>query len=569
MKFKGELRNPTLQKYYVTGSLEKKVDNSALQKMLSKIKNGGINAFLNDSELKNFAKGMRESFKSEGLMNADDSLTATGEDVVNTGKSWRGLQGAFFFTVLNYNGEQYLLDAELVNEQNIKNSDGKVIVDFQNTVQSFSFEENEYQTTDSSIRNIESDSDWAQAKIQPDQSSVKFCFDYETETCTVDVSWKDGQKYKKCSFTTTENSAFQIIDMSKALDLLEKRENDEGVFEFSNKDRKSIRLKVNSEDQLLNKKDLLDSFFDAGSVTFKGIVFRDNEATSCEISDVCLYIDSNDEKTSYALLNEYLLRKAESSYLGYSEVGHLVNEFQDLFTSPNEYEPACPQVMQTTEEIYDGLVERAKQTASVNPLAYLHLKAFMDLSPENTIKPYIEKESTVNLSNQKISFSKLAETVFGSDRNVKEIFMFSKYTAANGRNARAVKLFAESTASLFGVKPVLVTTKEEVRPSPKRNVAESDRFWFEKMKEVVTVKEKPVKEIESIHDRYYKVVRDDGRIEWYVLTGELDSLRFENDHPRIREDISVTEQGTVKEMTFSKIKQAGVPETVVKLMEAK
>ena len=78
-----------------------------------------------------------------------------------------------------------------------------------------------------------------------------------------------------------------------------------------------------------------------------------------------------------------------------------------------------------------------------------------------------------------------------------------------------------------------------------------------------------VLQLVNIHDRYYKVVRTDGRIEWYVLTGELDSLRFKNDYPRIREDVSAKEQGTVKEMTFAKIKQAGVPDVVAKLMEAK
>ena len=551
MKFKGELRNPTLQKYYVTGSLEKKVENSALQKMLLKIKNGGMNTFLNDSELKDFAKGMRDSFKSEGLINTDDSLTATGKDVVNTGKSWRGLQGAFFFTVLDYNGEQYLLDAELVNEQNIKNSDGKVIVDFQNTVQSFSFKENEYQTTDSSIRNIESDPNWAEAKIQPAQSSVEFSFDYETETCAVDVSWKDGNKDKKCSFVTTEKSCFAILKRWDALDLLKEREKEEGVFEFSNNDRKSIQLAVTSEDKLLNK-DWLDSFFDTGNFTFTRINLNNN--ATCEISDVCLYIDSNDEKTTDALLNKYLLRKAESSYLGYSEVGYLVNEFHDLFTSPDGNKPACPSVMQTTEEIYNGLVKRAKQIYVENPTIHLHLQAFIDLSPENTIKPYIEKESTINLTNRQISFDDLVGTMFGSDRNVKEIFIFSKYTAANGRNARAVNLFAQSVSLHFGVKPVLFTT--EVSPSSNKNFVKSDRFWYEEMKKVVTVKAKPVAEIKSIHDRYYKVVRADGRIEWYVLTGELDSLRFENDHPRIRENVSVYEKGTVKEMTFSKIKQA-------------
>ena len=568
MKCTGRLRSPNFQKYYVTGSLEQKVNDSALQKMLSKIKNGGINAFLNDSELKNFAKGMRESFRSEGLINANDLLTAAGDDVVKTGKAWRGLQGAFFFTVLEYNGASYLLDMELVNEQNIKNpSDGKTVVDFQNPVQSVAFKDKEYNTADSLVRKIVPDSNWAKSKIQPASSSVKFSFDYKTEECKVDVSWKDGQKDKNCSFTTTEESSFKIMDRLEAFELLEEQEKKEGVFQFPCKDKTSIQLSVKSEKELA-KKQLFETFFNTGRFSFDDITYHNNDIV-CNIEDVCLYIDSKDEKTLYLLLNEYLLRKTQTSYLGYSEVGHQISEFQNLFTSPDEKIPACPPVMLETKQIYDSLVEWAKQTASVNPLAYLHLQAFIDLAPEDTIKPYIEKESTVNLTNQEISFFELVKKVFGSERNIKELYMFSKYTATNGRNARAVMLFAESVASSFGVQPVLITTNEEVRPSSNKDFVESDRHWYKKMIKVVTPKEKTVEEIKSIHDRYYKVVRTDGRIEWYVLTGELDSLCFENDHPKIREDISVIDKGTVKEMTFSKIKQAGVPETVVKLMEAK
>mgnify|MGYP007070210242 CR=1 FL=1 len=277
----------------------------------------------------------------------------------------------------------------------------------------------------------------------------------------------------------------------------------------------------------------------------------------------------NDEETATILLNEYLVRAAERSYLGYEETGRLVTAFQALFTSPDGTMLACPAITENTKTIYDMLVARAKEISSQNPLAYLHLQAYIDLSPEDTIKPYIEKEHTLNLTNQELSFMELVGRIFGTERTVKSISLLSKYTATNGRNARAVMLFAESTAVQFGVQPTLITTKAEVRPSTNKELAESDKEWYEKMKKFVSVIEMPLEEIKTIHDRYYKIVRTDGNTEWWVLTGELDSLRFENDNPRIREDISTTENGTVKEMTFSRIKESGVPAMVVKLMETK
>ena len=197
------------------------------------------------------------------------------------------------------------------------------------------------------------------------------------------------------------------------------------------------------------------------------------------------------------------------------------------------------------------------------------MDAIMGIEIEET-GDYIvsEKEKTVNLTNQELSFTDLVEKVFGSERTIKSVCLLSKYTSTNGRNARAVKLFAESFAVQFGIQPALITTKEEVRPSANKNFAESDRKWYERMKKSVKGVEKSVDDLKTIHDRYYKVVRTDGRTEWWVLTGELDSLRFENDNPRIREDVTISEKGTVKEMTFAQIRQSGIPENVVKLMEA-
>ncbi len=88
MRLTGSLKRPTIKKYYVTGSLQQKMENPALQKMLKKIKDGGMNAFLNDQELGKFAKGLISSFESDGYLNKDKTLTPAGEDIVSTGMAW-------------------------------------------------------------------------------------------------------------------------------------------------------------------------------------------------------------------------------------------------------------------------------------------------------------------------------------------------------------------------------------------------------------------------------------------------------------------------------------------------
>ena len=567
MKYTGSLANPDIHAYYVTGSLEQKIENAPLQKMLSKIQGGGMNAFLNDKELGKFAKGLRSRFQADGYLSKDDFLTSLGEDIVKTGKSWRGLQGAFFITVLEYDGEAYLLDAELVSDKDAKNqSDGKTNIDFENQKDKLDFKDAVYIGAESEFRNIKPDAKWAYCKQQPKNSSVNFSFDYEKSECTVNVYWQIGSKDRVCKFMTTEESHFAIVKHSSAMELLEERENEENVFDFSVQYKTSIQITVSNAEQVAGKK-WISSFFDSGNFVFEGIQL-DGAKGAGNIEDVRLYISQDDEKSASVLLKEYLLKKAEEAYLGYEETGRLVTAFQNLFTSPDGKMPACPPIMQETKEIYNELVERAYSVSEKNPLAYLHLQAYIDLAPADTIRPYIEKEKTVNLTNQELSFTDLVEKVFGSERTVKSLCLLSKYTSTNGRNARAVMLFAETFATRFGIKPKLVTTKEEIRPNANKNFAESDRKWYEQMKKSVHVVEKSVDDIKKIHDRYYKVVRTDGRTEWWVLTGELDSLRFENDNPRIREDVTVSETGKVKEMTFAQIRQSGIPENVVKLMEA-
>lgn len=558
MKLAGKLENPDIHTYYVTGSLEQKTENAPLQKMLKKIKDGGMNTFLNNSKLKGFAQGLCYSFKNDGYINEDGSITAAGEDIVNTGRAWHSLQGAFLFTVFEYNDRAYLLDAELVKDIE-KDSDKNAV--FAQPCPKKEFRDSEYAGIDGkSFRKIRTDENWAYWSKQPKGMSVEFEFDYERDKCAVTATFDN----KKCTFTTKESSDFSVMKRADAHRVLEEYENEEGTFDYAPIDTKSVKIRVSAAQDIADKQ-WLEDFFKQGYFSLE-ISERDIVGS---INDIHLYIDKDDTATAEILLNEYLLRKAESTYLGYEETGRLVNTFQELFVSQDESTAACPPIMKETKAVYDGLVKRAKDIAAEHPNAYLHLQAYIDLAPANTLKPYIEEEPTMNLTNQEISFNDLVVKIFGEERNVTAISALSKYTASNGRNARAFMLLAESIAQKFGKNLTLITTDETANSSP--GYRDSDKKWFEKMRKCKHIQLNIQKRdgLKDIHDRYFKITRSDSSVEWRVMTGELDTIRFENDAPRIREDIRCDEKGKVKEMTVSKIKQDGVPDKLVKIMEEK
>lgn len=560
MKFLGTLNNPVINTYYVTGSIDQKMENSSLQKMLSKIEKGGISALLNEPGLNKFAQGLISSFRDDGYIKNDNTLTDIAKDVIKTGKAWRGLQGAFIFTVLEYGGERYLLNAELVSEKNLNDKDE---ANFSSPTERYAFLDTIYQGIEFEYQNIHTDANWAKIDKKIARASVTFSFDYELKESEVSVSWFVGGAGKTCKFVTTDNSVFSILKSESAMRLLRNCEKKEDVFNFFNEDTTAIQLEMKESSSLDGKK-WLSSFFINGAFAFEDVQY--NETEKGKIDDVRLYIAQDDAKSVSLLLNEYLLHKAEESYLGYEEVGRLVSAFQDLFKSRDGKTPACPTIEEETKDIYDELVECAKKNSEKNPIAYLHLQAYIDLSPVDTIKPYIKKNESHNLTNKMYSFSELVTTIFGQQRTVESICIFSKYAAINARNARALILFAESVKKVFGTKITLITA---YKTTVNKEYEQSNKKWYTRLKKSVNVIERQEKEINSIHDRYYKVVRLDGETEWWVMTGELDSIRFENDNPRIREDIGVDEQGRVKEMTISRLKESGIPNQLLKLMEAK
>ena len=79
-----------------------------------------------------------------------------------------------------------------------------------------------------------------------------------------------------------------------------------------------------------------------------------------------------------------------------------------------------------------------------------------------------------------------------------------------------------------------------------------------------------MKDIEKIHDRYYKLQYLSGQVVWIKMTGELDAFRYSGDFIDGKTPASGVDEDTkayVKEMTILGIDDKGIIPMVKKAME--
>lgn len=233
MTIKGKIRSPEVFTYYVTGSLEERCKNAALQAILKKIKDGGKNAFLNDEQLKSFANGMLNSFKSEGLLNQDNTLTSCGEEIIESGKSWKTLKGAFFSTVFHHSDDDFLLKCVPVSRENTgKKSDEELF----SNISKLHFTEGLFKTDKTEFRKIDFDKNAAKQTdlLNP---SVTFEFDFETRESLITVQVNSGKENYK--ITTNDSSVFYIVNSDIAYQWLEKLESTD-VFDIDKNETRGV-----------------------------------------------------------------------------------------------------------------------------------------------------------------------------------------------------------------------------------------------------------------------------------------------------------------------------------------
>ncbi len=122
-------------------------------------------------------------------------------------------------------------------------------------------------------------------------------------------------------------------------------------------------------------------------------------------------------------------------------------------------------------------------------------------------------------------------------------------------------MLADSLKERYNAGLTVITAREN------QYQAEVARRFYDQLKanQNITFVERQKSDIEQIHDRYYRIVHEDGKIEWAVMTGELDALKFENDFAdsrNARTDITHTTEGYIKEMRIIYVSPDGIPESV-------
>ena len=169
----------------VTGEITSLENNEPLAMMLDKIYSDGMQYFLQDEQLSNFAKGLANSFREEGLLSGD-TVTSAGLEIIETKKSWKKLQGQFKITVAFKDKFFYLVELNPnfdgdTSGYTIKNIPIEFIGDYSNN-----FGRN--------VKSIKFDANWYISS--PNTVEMDSCYDYIKNRNVYELIYND----KKYSF---------------------------------------------------------------------------------------------------------------------------------------------------------------------------------------------------------------------------------------------------------------------------------------------------------------------------------------------------------------------------------
>ncbi|MDE7330520.1 MAG: hypothetical protein K2N30_05505 [Clostridia bacterium] len=510
-----------------TGSIVSLEENKPLASMLATIQENGIDCFFADEKLKKFAVGLLHSFENDGLINSR-VLTPLGKDVIKNKKAWKELKGIFKLCVVVSDKYSYIVDFvpqygdEISGYQLQKNASLKFMGDYENN-------------RGMHIKDV---------KLNPNcyignnrVVEIECVYDYKTDrnAYVVDI---DG---KRVEFPENPNT-FKLVDSYDAKDLLRAALVNYGNFSVNDT---QVTIIGHENNKLFDN--AINDTFDKGS--FNAIAGD----MSYDITDIRTII--KDEEIAKGLLMKFLINKAKEKYCGYSEVASLIATFYGLFER-------CPDILVNTQTIYANLIEKA---AASNKTAYLRLRAYEDLMPD-TIQGNYEVMRPKDFSNSKMSIAELVKQIVGRD-TAKSVTLLTKYAYKNAAISRAINLFANALRRQYNIPLRLITAK-----NTERIQAEAAKEFYEELKTNPNIifSEKAIKDIEKIHDRYYRVERESGDVVWIKMTGELDAFRYNNDFVDGKTpngDIDENTTASVKEMTIIGVGEDGIIPAVIKAME--
>lgn len=513
--------------FICTGSIVSLEENKPLASMLANIQENGTDSLFADEKLQKFALGLLHSFESDGLINSR-MLTPLGKEVIKSKKAWKELKGIFKICVVASGNYSYIVDFipqygdEISGYQLQKNASPKFIGDYENS-------------WGMHIKDVKLNPGCYIGNIR--EVEIECVYDYKTDrnAYVVDI---DG---KRVEFPENINT-FKLVDSYGAKDLLHNV-----LINYGNFSVNDAQITINSREGNMLFENAINEIFNKGSFNAAA------SDKSYEITDIRAIVKN--EEVAKGLLMRFLLNQAHDKYCGYSEVSSLISEFYGLFEG-------CPNILLNTRTIYTNLIEEA---AAKNKTAYLRLRAYEDLIPETIQKNY-EIMRPKDFSNSNMSIAELVDQIVGRD-TVKSVTLLTKYAYKNAAISRAINLFANALRRRHHIPLHLITAKYSECIQ-----AEAAKEFYEALKTNPNIifMEKPFKDIEKIHDRYYRIEKESGDVEWIKMTGELDAFRFYNDFidgKTPNREIDENTEASVKEMTIISVGKEGIIPAVIKAME--
>ncbi len=509
--------------YIGEGSITSLEQNAPLARMLKTLSEGGLQSFLEDGQLKKFAQGLLASFNEDGYADGG-KVTAEGARVIKTQKAWKKLTGVFKLGVLQTPQGCYVISVDPEFDMNFKTAQTQRV----NLNLKGQYENN----CGTCVKDIQLKP--VLSLLKKEQNTIDCRYDFGTGKSSYVFELNE----KKITFPENEKT-FKLIDRSIAEELLGEVLENYGKL---NADGSDVWI-----DDFTERNALLQGAVD--TVFEKGAFNAQSADGQVKVRDIRLNVKK--PATAKKLLIKYLLKHAEERYLGYNEVFFLMSQFRNLFDScadiPDYY----------VSNVYGDLIEEAR---SGNTTAFLRLCAYRDLLPE-TVQLQYRIGSVKQLSNRNMSMEDIVEEIIGKKTAVASVTVLTKFSN-NPEILRGFCLFAKALKKR-GALLNLITSSGNMSAQTNEVKAKQAEKCFTELKKIARVFDRKSDDIKKCHDRIYRVEKVSGELEWWTMTGELDSLRYNIDFDSV-DEITV---GQVKEMTFALIEEKGVPEHTRKIIE--
>ena len=254
-----------------------------------------------------------------------------------------------------------------------------------------------------------------------------------------------------------------------------------------------------------------------------------------------------DSSVAKSVLMEYLSRRASNAYCGISEIQTAISDFYSLFKD-------CVGINEKARNVFEELLE---YTSSNNQTAYLRLRAYEDLMPDD-VRGNLYISQIKDYSGDTKSMLDLVKAMVG-EMKIESVKTITKYAYRNPGISKAFAVFGDALKKAYGAELEVITAEDT-----KQYQNQYAKRYFDELLDNKNLKitMKNMDDIKDIHDRYFLFETSNGRV-WYKMSGEIDALKYKEDFS----DVDESTIGNIKEMTVYTVTEDGIPEKVKKIME--